>query len=526
MATKKLYELTPEHRAELEPWAEAWIDNALNCEPMDAADRAATIVAIDGMYEAAGLEAPLNIVFVPSPLVLAFAGCFAAGIWYLRDHEAATRAATEAAMRAATQAAMRAATEAATQATQDATRAATGDATRDVTQAATRDATEAATRAATWDATQAATEDATQAATEAATWDATWAVTQAATGAATEAATRAATEAATQAATEDATEDATEAATWDATQAATRDATQAATRDATEDATEAATRAATEAATQDATWAATQDATGDATGDATEDATGAIVRFLLSCCSGWSRMWNGGNQWSGYVAYLGFFCHVAKLDLPVYEKWQHYEAAAIHGGPRVVHPKFCMVSDRPLFIHRDEENRPHCETGPFCQWRDGWALYYIHGVRVTRQIVEFPETLTVERIREEENAEVRRVMIDRFTPERYLLESDAALIHEEHEPAFPGLMHAQLWQTERPGDAPLVMVKCRNSTPEAERGGDGELVYKTYWLRVDHEIRPLLADDGYGRPQKATCLNALASTWGLRGEEYMPLVES
>jgi uncharacterized protein DUF6745 len=179
-----------------------------------------------------------------------------------------------------------------------------------------------------------------------------------------------------------------------------------------------------------------------------------------------------------------------------------------------------VLTERPSQLHRDDDGRLHCEDGAAVLYPDGWGVWAIHGVRVTQQIVERPGTLTVKEIREESNAEVRRVMIERFTPERYLRESDATLLDEVHEPPFPGLLNAQLWQTERPGDTPLVMVKCRNSSPES----DGS--YKDYWLRVDPELRPLLGNGEFGRPQAMTCHNALASTWGMRGDEYSPLVES
>ena len=37
---RDLYELTPEHTAQLKPWADRWIANAMSCEAMDDADRA------------------------------------------------------------------------------------------------------------------------------------------------------------------------------------------------------------------------------------------------------------------------------------------------------------------------------------------------------------------------------------------------------------------------------------------------------------------------------------------------------
>jgi hypothetical protein len=72
------------------------------------------------------------------------------------------------------------------------------------------------------------------------------------------------------------------------------------------------------------------------------------VEFFCRCAETAYRMQNVGNHLSAWGSYLSFFRHVAKLALPVYEKWKHYEAAAVHGSWRFMHPKFCIVSDRPL----------------------------------------------------------------------------------------------------------------------------------------------------------------------------------
>ena len=317
MPPRKKYELTEEHRAQLGPWADRWIANALNCEPMNDDDRAAMRAAIRGMYEAAGLPAPRRVVFVPSPLVAALAGCFAAAIWNTRKN-------------------------------------------------------------------------------------------------------------------------------------------------------------------------------GDATDAATDAATRALARFMLQCCSGWYRMWNGGNQWSGWAAYLSFFRHVAEFNLAVYERWDHYEQAAIHGGPRVMHSEFCIVSDRPLFIHQDEQFRPHCDVGPFCEWSDGWKLWYIHGVPVTEQIVMAPHTLTAAEILAETNVEVRRVMIERFGHDRLIRDSSAELVSIDD--------FGKLWRLPIPDDEPLQLVEVVNSTPEP----DGS--FRNYVLRVP--------------PSAGTAREAVAWTFDVDPGEY------
>ena len=228
------------------------------------------------------------------------------------------------------------------------------------------------------------------------------------------------------------------------------------------------------------------------------------------------RLWRGNNQWSGWAGFLSFFRHVVGLPLD-YSKWQHYEAACLHGGPMVLHEKFAMVSDRPKTLLVDSRNRPHCETGPFCEWRDGTALYSWHGVRVPAWLVEHPERLTVVLIDAEQNAEVRRVMVERYGAGRYLLDSHAEEVATDET--------GTLYRRVQPGDEALVAVRVLNSTPEP----DG--TRKTYWLSVHPELRPLLGNDErgaprFGEPQKMTPRNAVASTFGLRGEEYHPGAET
>ena len=118
--TKK-YKLTPEHKKQLKPWADKWIKNALSTRRTTKGEKEEIIQQVNKLYGVSGLEKPLNVVFVDSPITGAFAACFASCIWYLRDNPeklkeilGGTWAATRAATRAATEDATRAATGAAT----------------------------------------------------------------------------------------------------------------------------------------------------------------------------------------------------------------------------------------------------------------------------------------------------------------------------------------------------------------------------------------------------------------------------
>ncbi|HLB59027.1 MAG TPA: hypothetical protein VJL87_02950, partial [Bdellovibrionota bacterium] len=174
---------------------------------------------------------------------------------------------------------------------------------------------------------------------------------------------------------------------------------------------------------------ATYDATDDATFAATDDddkwwkVKGRMFSlakkigvgiFGLKCAANAYNMWQGGNQWSAWVCFLSFFRHVAKLEID-YSKFDYLEKAAIHGGPRIMHPDFCMISDRPIFIKVDDRNRPHCLDGPFCKWRDGSQLFAIHGVKVpAKYCLTKAEDIKIEDVLSESNIEVRMIVLQKI----------------------------------------------------------------------------------------------------------------
>ena len=463
--------ITPDEKIAMDAHAKMWSSRIMRTDPIE---KDKIVPVIEGLYEAAGLKKP-RVVYAPSPFVMAMVGGFAAGIWHIRKtHDLtanvaadATGAATDYATRVATRDATGAATRVATDyATRDATDYATRDATRaaitDAVDYATRDATDAATRVATRDATWSATEVATLDATGAATDYATRVATEAATRDATWSATRVATRVATWAVTDDATKAATEAGTWavteDATGAATRivtrDATWAATRDATRDATGAAIRVATRDATEAATWAATRDAT-----KTTDD----VTKFLLECASNSMGMAQGGNHWSQYDAYLTASRDILGLRLPQHEKYHWWEQAAIHGSWRIMHDEFCIVSDFPELIKTDEQNRPHCETGPSHRWRDGWSIYHWHGVHVPSHWIEDRENLDPAEVLKVENVEQRAAGASIIGWARMSKKLDRKIIDGDPETDIGALVELTLPGLPEPGR--FLMAQCpRNGT--------------------------------------------------------------
>ena len=169
-----------------------------------------------------------------------------------------------------------------------------------------------------------------------------------------------------------------------------------------------------------------------------------------------------------------------------------------------------IACERPASVAFDTTFRLHNEAGPAVEFRDGWKVYAVHGVRVHGWIIEQPELLTIKTIEAEQNTEIQRVMIERFGWDRYAAECGAAII--DHDDRY-GTLYG------RNGDAEFL--KVINGSPEP----DGS--FREYILPVAPHCEPLPDEDGgdLGAPQSLTALNAVASTYGLKGADYRRFVE-
>ncbi|MBO3680895.1 DUF6745 domain-containing protein [Streptomyces sp. NEAU-YJ-81] len=156
--------------------------------------------------------------------------------------------------------------------------------------------------------------------------------------------------------------------------------------------------------------------------------------------------------------------------------------------------KAVIVAERPVELHRDEAGRLDRGDGPALAFPDGFALYAWRGMPVPAAFLRQLGELTPDRIREEENAELRRVMLEHYGYDRYLEESGAEPVHRDET--------GVLWRIALDGDEPVVMVEVVNSTPEP----DG--THRTYWLRVPPRVR--------------TAREGVAWTFGVDADTYRP----
>lgn len=167
--------------------------------------------------------------------------------------------------------------------------------------------------------------------------------------------------------------------------------------------------------------------------------------------------------------------------------------------------------------HFDDDGRLHRADGPAIVFTQTIGTrqpethrhYFWHGLKIDNEwIIEEPDTITVWTIKREQNAEIRRVMIERYlgkTPDdglegasRYIRDCGATEIDRD----AVGI----LWRKEFQDDEPLMMVEVLNSTVEPHGSK------KRYFLRVD--------------PQKRTARQAIAWTFGMKAKDYYPEIET
>jgi len=140
----------------------------------------------------------------------------------------------------------------------------------------------------------------------------------------------------------------------------------------------------------------------------------------------------------------------------------------------------------------------HHGGGPALAYPDGFALYSWRGDPLTAEFGQRLAATTPELIRAEENAELRRMMVEHYTPERFLKDSDAKPVHEDDA--------GKLWRINMGNDEAVVLVEVVNASPEP----DG--TFNVYFLRVPPNIR--------------TAKAGVAWTFGLSAKDYQPLAQT
>jgi hypothetical protein len=193
----------------------------------------------------------------------------------------------------------------------------------------------------------------------------------------------------------------------------------------------------------------------------------------------------------GFFDYFASECGLSRQT----EKLEGLWLVAKNAGWFLPCENICFVSERHNVVLRDDVGNLHSETGAALEYPDGFKIYAWHGIRVPPRVITRPETITIDEIQNEPNAEIRRVMIERMGMNRYVVEAN---LKPSQTDRFGTLYSSQLPDGERYF---AVHVTCPSTA-------------RDYFLRLPPDANFTTAHE------------AVAWTWGLSATEYNPILES
>jgi hypothetical protein len=162
----------------------------------------------------------------------------------------------------------------------------------------------------------------------------------------------------------------------------------------------------------------------------------------------------------------------------------------------IPHKHICWASEPPASVCTDAQGRLHSAQGAALEYHDGWTAYAWKGVEVPARVIDYPEQITHADIEFAPDIHIRRCMIERLTPERFVASGAAYRIAEDET--------GVLWERRWPDGDAWAAVEVINGTPEP----DGSI--KHYFLQVP--------------PNMLTARSAVAWTYGLTARQYRGLL--
>jgi hypothetical protein len=158
----------------------------------------------------------------------------------------------------------------------------------------------------------------------------------------------------------------------------------------------------------------------------------------------------------------------------------------------------CFIMLRPIEAHFNDNWQLHNPKNAAIEFIDCTKRFLWNGVEVDEDWILHPENISFTDIMQQNNIELRRIMIEIFGLEDFIRTCGAKKVQEDEV--------GVLYRKEMHGDEPLVVVRVLNSTPEP----DGD--YKHYFIRVP--------------PTTKTAREGVAWTFGLEDVDYKPDIET
>jgi len=135
----------------------------------------------------------------------------------------------------------------------------------------------------------------------------------------------------------------------------------------------------------------------------------------------------------------------------------------------------CFVSERPTILNLDEQSRLHSASQFAFGYPDGWGIYAWHGVQVPEFVIMRPQDITPDKIVQENNSEVARVMLERYGQDNFLRDGGFSMVQSDD---YGELYCVKLKNTFEP----IVAVRVKDASTDREY-----FLYVPPHIRTAHE---------------------------------------
>jgi len=222
------------------------------------------------------------------------------------------------------------------------------------------------------------------------------------------------------------------ASVWDSVRDSVWASVRDSVRDSVWDSVRASVRASVWASVRDSVWdsvrASVRDSVWDSVWNSVLASVMASVRDSVGSSVGDSVYKSGyGQHDANWLAFYDYFSEY----LSCVDKLKPLIDFSKHVGWWWPLENAVIISERPISLTMDDEGRLHHESKMAIEYEDGWGVYSWHGVRLPGWVIEEPENITPDIILQEDNQEIRRVMLERYGWDRLLLDIGAKTEHKD-----------------------------------------------------------------------------------------------
>jgi len=135
-----------------------------------------------------------------------------------------------------------------------------------------------------------------------------------------------------------------------------------------------------------------------------------------------------GSFDSYYFSFYNYMNEVLEIQYDNKDKYDIYRELLNFGHVYCL-DDICVINEKPMVIHINEENFLHADEKAALVYEDGFSLYRLNGVTVPKELVLTPaEKLDSKMVLTEQNAEVRREIIRKIGIDKVITDLGAKLI--------------------------------------------------------------------------------------------------